>query len=195
MVAYRPILLGGGLGLAACFAGFTLGQTPIDDWQLAARYTARISFFLFLIVYCTGPAFRVTRAEFLSPLLRERRYWGLGFALAHGIQLVALVTYFWLSNRPPSMLSLLFGGFGYVLMLGLVVTSNDAAVKRLGRRWKTLHRVGVHYLWLIFALTYLRRTPSPDLSVQGYAFFSIAMAALALRVFAHVTAKRQRAVR
>jgi sulfoxide reductase heme-binding subunit YedZ len=37
----------------------------------------------------------------------------------------------------------------------LAATSNDAAVRALGpRRWSALHAVGIHYLWLVFAVTY-----------------------------------------
>lgn len=48
---------------------------------------------------------------------------------------------------------------GFVIMLALAVTSNDSSVRRLGRRWKTLHRLVypaaalafVHWLLTAFA--------------------------------------------
>lgn len=191
MGEHRPIILGGAIGLLACVAGFMLGADAIEDWQLAARYTARAAFFLFLCVYCMGPAFRLTQAPSLRAPLRNRRAWGLGFAVAHGVHLAALVTFLIVSGRPTSPITLLLGGLGYVVLLALVLTSNDAAVKRLGARWKTLHRFGVHYLWLIFTLTYLGRIAEPNPSSQSYVLFALALAAAALRLAGFVKGRGQ----
>jgi DMSO/TMAO reductase YedYZ heme-binding membrane subunit len=86
---------------------------------------------------------------------------------------------------------LLLGGLGYVVLLALVLTSNDAAVKRLGARWKTLHRFGVHYLWLIFTLTYLGRIAEPNPSSQSYVLFALALGAAALRLAGFVKGRGQ----
>ena len=100
-----------------------------------------------------------------NALQRVRRMLGL-FAFFYGTLL--LLTYVWLDQvfvwgdivhgvmkRP-----FITVGFGaYLLLLPLVATSTNAMMKRLGRRWQTLHRLvyvipalGVlHYLWLVKA--------------------------------------------
>jgi DMSO/TMAO reductase YedYZ heme-binding membrane subunit len=48
-------------------------------------------------------------------------------------------------------LSLVFGGFAYVLIVAMALTSSDRMVARLGpSRWRALHRFGIHYVWFIF---------------------------------------------
>ena len=191
MGTYRLIGFGGVLGLLAGAAGFALGADQVGDWQLAARYTARISFLLFLCVYCMGPAYRLTHAQALRGPLRNRRDWGLCFAMAHGVHLAALVTFLAVSGKPASPVTLVLGGFGYAVLLALVLTSNDAAMKRLGAQWKRLHRFGIHYLWLIFTLTYLGRVTGPQPSQSGKVLLAFALAAAALRLAAFLNGRRQ----
>ncbi|MCW5954891.1 MAG: hypothetical protein KIT69_21760, partial [Propionibacteriaceae bacterium] len=59
-------------------------------------------------------------------------------------------------------------------------TSFDGAVAWLGRRrWQLLHRTGMYYLWLIFAISYL---PRALIESAWYAIPAGALlAALALR--------------
>ncbi|MFM7028719.1 MAG: hypothetical protein ACKOXK_08615 [Chakrabartia sp.] len=189
MEKYRPIIVGSALGLLACAIGFGLGTDLVEEWQLAARYTARIAFLLFLWVYCLGPAYQLTHAEILRNPLRNRRAWGLGFAAAHGVHLAALVTFLVLSGRHAALTTLLFGGFGYVVLLALVLTSNDAAVQHLGPQWKRLHRFGIHYVWLIFMLTYLGRITSPAPALSSYLMLMIGLAGAGLRLAAFLSGR------
>ena len=74
------------------------------------------------------------------------------------------------------------GMLAYALLVPLAVTSNRAAMRRLGRRWKTLHRLAyvapalgvLHFWWLVkadvreplvygavLALLLLLRLPAP----------------------------------
>ena len=92
-------------------------------------------------------------------LLANRRYIGLSFAVshvAHGLLIVEL------ARRFPDVFwphvdwtALVFGGFGYVVIAALTLTSNDYAVVRLGTHvWRRLHTAGIYYLWFIFVVTY-----------------------------------------
>ncbi|MBI3770691.1 MAG: hypothetical protein HY271_19655 [Deltaproteobacteria bacterium] len=52
----------------------------------------------------------------------------------------------------------MFGGTGYLFVLAMTVTSFDRTAAWLGpRRWRRLHTLGVYYLWMIFALSYVPR--------------------------------------
>jgi hypothetical protein len=51
----------------------------------------------------------------------------------------------------------ILGGIGFVFIAFMAATSNDGAVRTLGRaRWSRLHRFFLYYLWFIITATYLR---------------------------------------
>lgn len=156
--------------------------------QLFARHTARLAFALFVPVFVAGPLYRGTAVAWARTLARQRRRLGLAFALAHFIHLGALTSFFVVSGEKPDALTLIFGGLGYVLLALLAVTSNDRGVALLGRRWKTLHRTGIWYLWFIFTFSYAGRVftareqsaaaPSDALVYQALLAVCVAMAVL-----------------
>lgn len=148
--------------LAALFAGLQAGTTPDEGWKLAARYTARLSFWVFLLAYVASAWKRLWPSEPASRLVRRRRAVGLAFAAAHSIHLVALVRYNVVTAQVPDAATLLVGGGAYVAMFAMAAASNDAAVRALGRHWRTLHRVGVHWLWFVFTFSYAGRVLGGD---------------------------------
>lgn len=170
-------------GAIALVIPLAVNGTDAWGWQMAARYTARVSFFLLLTVYMIAPLTRVvTDVPLLRVARRERRGLGLAFAGAHFVHLGALVTAIALSDKPPALLTVIFGGFGYVLIAAMALTSNDAAVRALGVNWRRLHTFGLHYVWFIFAVTYARRIASfPDM-LEYKVLLGLAFAALAFRV-------------
>lgn len=143
------------VSLALLLALFS-GQTPqIESWQLWARYTARLSFFLFLAAYLAGPLYEVTQNTAAEWLRRHRRNAGISFGLAHTIHLAALVGFLVVAGEQPDMATVIVGGGAYVAMFAMLATSNDAAIRKLGQTaWRRLHKFGAHYLAFVFAFTY-----------------------------------------
>jgi methionine sulfoxide reductase heme-binding subunit len=124
-------------------------------------------------------------------LVRNRRYLGLCFAIAHTIHLGALTSYFVFIGEMPGMEAVVGGGLAYSLMFIMAATSNDQSMKALGRNWGRLHTVGLHYLWFIFLVTYLGRlsdgesgTDPGSLFMVGIVGSGLAFTALALRLAA-----------
>ena len=156
-------LLGLALGGAVIAASINAFGAEAQGWQLAARYTARTSFALFLLVYLTAPLALLIPSS--SAIKRERRGLGLAFAGAHFMHLGALITYLQVSGHPPALLTVTFGGIGYALIALMALTSNDASVRTLGpANWRRLHTFGLHYTWFIFVVTYVRRIAAyPDM--------------------------------
>lgn len=141
--------------LGLVMAMFMAGSPQIESWQLWARYTARLSFFLFLASYVASPLFEVTQNGLATWLRRHRRNAGISFALAHTIHLVALVGFLIIVGEQPDMATVIVGGGAYVAMFAMLATSNDAAIRRLGQTvWRRLHKFGAHYLAFVFAFTY-----------------------------------------
>jgi methionine sulfoxide reductase heme-binding subunit len=130
----------------------------------------------------------VTRA-----LVRNRRHWGLGFALAHSIHLIALAVNIIAVQRQA--LEILSGGAAaYAILYLMALTSTNAAQRRLGRWWKRLHRVGIHYIWLVFLVAYGGRALGADPAArpEGVIATMLLLAALGLRLAVWLRA-RQRA--
>ena len=182
----KPLFAAVVLSFLAVVAGLDLGNGGIEETQLAARYTARVAFPLFLIVYTASSIAYLWPNETIRNAMRNRRQWGLGFALAHGVHLVALVTYFRVSGQTPATASLALGGPAYILIAAMALTSNNASMRALGVWWKRFHRVGVHWIWLVFTLSYLKRSVDPQAMAQGVALFPFAVAAGIIRLTAWV---------
>lgn len=136
-----------------------LGANPIDEIADATgQWTLR-----FLLI--TLMAMPLKRLFGWGWTIRVRRMLGL-FAFFYAT--LHLVTYLWLDqffdwgeigldilDRP----FITVGMLSFILLLPLVVTSNKAMVRRLGRNWKRLHRLAyvipllgvLHYWWLVKA--------------------------------------------
>jgi DMSO/TMAO reductase YedYZ heme-binding membrane subunit len=164
-------------------ASLLAGGTAVEGWHRATQLTARFSAFVFLSAFLAGPLARISTSATTRALVRERRRIGLGFAGAHFVHLAALLTYFAKGGiRPPIFVPIL-GGFGYVLIALMAITSNDWAVRALGRNWKRLHTFGIYYIWLIFELTYLGRLMDPQRHAPiYYVMTGLFLVALAVRL-------------
>jgi DMSO/TMAO reductase YedYZ heme-binding membrane subunit len=176
-----PMWFGLAAGIAAVAVGFALGDGLQDQWQHAARYTARVGFPLLILAYVARPLHQLAPSGFSKGALARRRWIGLGFAISHSIHLLALIMALRLAGRTPEPVTVVGGGFAYVLLYAMALTSTDRARRALGKWWKRLHRLGIHYLWLIFAQSYLGRALDPDTRAIGVLFGSVALAAAGVR--------------
>jgi DMSO/TMAO reductase YedYZ heme-binding membrane subunit len=187
-----PMWLGLAAGIAAVAVGFLWGGSDQEQWQLAARYTARVGFPLLIVAYIARPIHQLAPGRFSKGALSRRRWIGLGFAISHSIHLVALITALRLAGRTPDPVAMIGGGFAYVLLYAMALTSTDGGKAALGKWWKWLHRFGIRYLWLIFAQSYIGRAFDPDTRVIGVLFGSIALVAAGVRMAAWI---RKRSLR
>lgn len=136
-----------------------LGANPIEtithttgDWTLR----------LLLVTLAVTP---LRRLSGWSWPLRLRRMLGLFtffYALLHLLTYVWFDKFFMWSEMAHDIAKRPFitvGMAAFVLLVPLAATSTNAMMRRLGRRWKTLHRavyaIGIlgvlHYLWLVKA--------------------------------------------
>lgn len=186
-----PLALSALAALGAMALALLVGEGVNDQAHLAARWTARAGFPILIVTYSASSLVRLWPNDGTKTLLRHRRQWGLGFALAHTVHLAALITYSILAEQVPTMATLVGGGGAYVLMYAMVLTSNDTAMRAMGIWWKRLHRTGIHTLWFVFTFSYFGRIFDPDLHVQGLILFPICVAALGLRLWARAKVRRK----
>ena len=177
-----PLLIGFLIGVAAVAAGIAAGGSPAEQAELAARWTARAALPMFLVTYLASSLYRLNPTDTTRGILRRRRQWGLGFALTHTIHLAALLVNI-LVFAPRTFASLIPGGFAYVMIYIMALTSNDASVRALGKNWKRLHSFGIHYIWLIYTAAYSTRIFKPETMTAGLAFAPLLFAALGLRLY------------
>ncbi len=176
-----------GAGLIVVVSAEVWG-TGVDGRLHAARYTARLSFFLFVTVFAAG----AIAALFPSPatrwLRRQRRYLGLSFALAHYLHLAALTSFFVAAGEAPDTVTIVLGGLAFLLIALMALTSNDRSMRVLGpRAWRALHLAGAYYVWLVFMNSYLGRAlgeAPPEPRVIFVITVALGFAAAALRAAA-----------
>ena len=141
------------------YLGFTdgLGANPIE---FSTRSTGTWTLTGLMITLAVTPLRRLTG---YNSLIRYRRMLGVFtffYASLH------FTTYIWLDQffNPADILKDIYkrpfitvGFAAFVLLVPLAVTSTNAMMRRLGKRWQQLHRLvyligglGVlHYLWLV----------------------------------------------
>jgi methionine sulfoxide reductase heme-binding subunit len=163
-----------------------LAPDAVQSLQYAVRATARTSFVLFLAAFTASSLAKLAPSALTRALVRERRYLGLSFAFSHLLHGVALILYidlapeaFWVGRTPATNIP---GSIGYVMILLLTITSFNTPARWIGSgNWKRLHRIGVWFIAIIFAGSFLTRIPHS----AGYVAPSLIMlAAMLLRVAA-----------
>lgn len=152
----------------------TLGWDT-EGYRMVIRATARTSLALFLTAFLASSLLARWPGDLTRWLRRNRRYFGLSFAMSHAIHLAAIVTLartdpatFWtLSNKG----SIIAGSSGYFFIALLAAISFDRIVAWLGPSlWKRLHTTGTWFIWISFVLTNGKRIP-----VSGWYAFPVAI--------------------
>jgi len=171
------IAIATGLALAITMGAYLAhGGWGYEGAAAAARLTARDSFLWFLVAWSASAVARLRPGGWRSALLPRRRSVGLGFAASHTVHLGALLVAILVFGHGTKLVTIVGGGIGYLFVFAMAVTSNDAAVRRLGpRRWRLLHATGGYVIAGIFAFSYLGRVKAdPWLGVPMMALIGLA---------------------
>ena len=135
----------------------TLGTNPIET---LTRSTGWWTLFLLMATLSVTPLRRLAGMSWLTRLRRMLGLFAFFYALLHFTTFVWFDHWFDVIEIVKDVIKRPFVtvGFGsFLLLLPLVITSNNAMVRRLGRNWQRLHRsvyaisiLGVlHYWWLV----------------------------------------------
>ena len=171
-------------GLSIGALGFAAGGGwTLDGALMATRLTARFSFPIFLLAWTASAWASLFPGGWRTVLLRRRRAVGLAFAAAHGVHLGFIVIALKVFGHPAPMVSLYGGGFVYLLIASMALSSNDAAVRWLGLdRWKALHSFGGVAILAVFIKSYGGRLMTqPVLAIPALALI---VAAIGLKLSA-----------
>ena len=153
------------LGLGAfVLAILYSGAFDVEAIRLAVRQTARTSLVLYLMAFCASSLYKLSPSGGTAWLVRNRRWFGLGFAFSHLLHAIVLLMFldsdsetFWSMVKTPN---LVIGGTGYFFITILAATSFNGAVRKLGpAKWKLLHTVAVYVIWVNFMISNGKRIP------------------------------------
>ncbi len=152
---YSPIVVSVLLVGASVWMGLTAFPHFEDGLRFMVRETAYASTTFYLLAYYARPLLNLTASDVARALVRTRRQIGLAAALAHTVHFGAVVSWLRFTGERVDIITVVFGGLGFVAFWLMAATSNDISVKWLGAHWKRLHRYCLHYIWIIFMQTYL----------------------------------------
>lgn len=167
--------------LAICAAAALIPGSPKEQLSLATRLTARWAAVWFLIAFTARPLFEMFGGPFRE-VLRQRRYIGLGFASIHTIHGIAFVWLIASTDVSRPAIVWIVGGTGYLLMWAMAATSNDRAMRALGRNWKRLHTLGMWWLWTVFTYSYSGRIFREGTEALGITMTGLFLAAALIRI-------------
>ncbi len=147
--------------LYLCVAAATarLGANPIEE---ITHTTGESTLRMLLLTLAVTPLRRSFGWSFLAPLRRTFGLLAFFYATLHMLTYVALDQFFDWEALVEDVLERRYitaGALGFSCLLPLALTSTRGWMKRLGRRWRKLHRLAyvaaiagiVHYIWLVKA--------------------------------------------
>ena len=144
----------GAFALIGGAAALWLATAGASDEQIrfTMRESAYAAFVLYLVVLLARPLQQLLRKDWTATLLRNRRLVGVSFAAAMTAHL-ALIFYRFNTQPGLEFSPDPFGIGAYAVFYLMLITSFDAPKKALGAKaWKYLHRFGLLYAAVIFAV-------------------------------------------
>jgi sulfoxide reductase heme-binding subunit YedZ len=165
--------------VAMTLALLAIYGTGHEGVHVIVRATAGTSVLFFCAAFAASGLRRLWQNDATAWLVRNRRYVGLSFAVSHAIHLAAILTL--VATEPGfaegiKTITIIGGGTAYVLIALMALTSNDTAVRRLGRRrWRALHRVGLWIVFGIFVNSYLGRAVENPNYIPNAALLGVAL--------------------
>ena len=159
----------------AILAVMNYGAT-LEGLQAVTRFSGRASLGIFSLIFL----FQTHRYIKLTSILSDKYY--LIFAIAHGIHLVQLLTFVYLSGNPLIPMRLAGGFVAYLIIFIMPYAQYRLELGKLSlKQFATLNLVFLYYVWVIFFMTYLSRVRGTMPNVGGsYSEFVILLAWVSL---------------
>ncbi len=136
-----------------------LTANPVD---FITKHTGWWALTLLAVSLAVTPARRLLKVNELVQVRRMIGLYAFFYAVLHFLTWSVFDHVFDLAEMTADIVKrpyITVGMTSFVLMLPLALTSNQAAIRRLGRRWQTLHRLAyvsavaavLHFWWLVKA--------------------------------------------
>jgi sulfoxide reductase heme-binding subunit YedZ len=182
--------------LMLCIAIAGMRHFEVDGIRKVIQFTARSSLLLFCVAMSASALLRLMPSAGTRWIRRNRRMFGLSFAVSHGLHAVAIACFAAMApaafSEATSSATFIFGSIGYALIVAMAATSFDRSAAMIGpRAWRILHAVGTYYLWFQFCVSFGMRIPQ----MPNYAWFLVPlMIAMTIRITAMLRDRPARAL-
>ena len=102
-----------------------------------------ISLMFILLVLAAPILFKVKKCRFTSHLMSHMRWIGIYTFIFALIHVLLVLNFFFAWDIVTAMQDQyrFIGGIAFLILAAMAATSNDAAVRKIGRNWKRLHRL------------------------------------------------------
>jgi hypothetical protein len=173
----------------ALLAVINYGAT-LETLQAVTRYSGRVSLAIFSLIFL----FQNHRHISLKAILSDQ-YYSL-FAIAHGIHLIQLMCYVYLSGNELIPVRLAGGFIAYVIIFIMPYAQRLHEKNRLSQiQFNRFGLLYTYYIWFIFFMSYLPRVRGTLPNVGGsYAEFVVLLAWVSLimgiKISSVITQKR-----
>lgn len=145
----------------AALAANNFGLT-LEGLQAVTRYSGRLSLGIFSIIFMLLPGNEARATGILSPKPFHI------FAFAHGIHLLQLLTYVYLSGNELIPIRLAGGFLAYVFIFTMpIIHHYNKTGKVSDQKFRWAQSVYLYYVWFIFFMSYLPRVQGKLTHVGG----------------------------
>lgn len=155
----------------ALLAVINYGAT-LESLQAVTRFSGRASLLIFSLIFL----FQNHKHLNVKAILSEKYF--LIFAIAHGIHLVELLSFVYLSGNPLIPLRLAGGFLAYVLIFIMPYMQSLFDRNKISlKAFSSLTLIYLYYVWFIFFMSYLPRVRGTLPNVGGsYSEFVVLLA-------------------
>jgi len=153
--------------------------------------TVRVCVPLLFLAFATSSITHLVPRAFGRWLMRNRRYFGLGFAAGFAWQMFFIL---WLAiGHPEYYAEEVFSGVSdfiiyrlgpYLFLVAMTITSFFPIRRKMNRKvWSVLHWMGIYYLWYVVEITYWEEvTFYEDRQIIDYIYVTLGGLAYLARV-------------
>ncbi len=188
-------------GIAGTISMAVIGYMPTQDLTVPRgvsemiQCTVRLSVPFLFLAFAASSMAKLIPTAFCKWLMRNRRYFGLGFASGFAWQLFFIL---WLAIGHPDYFDeevftgvedLIIYQLGpYTFLTAMTITSFHPVRRKMNQRaWKALHWVGIYWLWYVVELTYWYEVSDyEDRQIIDYIYVATGLLAYLLRVTARI---------
>ena len=145
----------------AALAVNNFGYT-LEGLQAVTRYSGRLSLGIFSIIFILLPGHEARASGILSPKPFHI------FALTHGIHLLQLLTYVYLSGNELIPVRLAGGFLAYIFIFAMPVIHHYNETGKINdQKFRWAQSVYLYYVWFIFFMSYLPRVQGKLTNIGG----------------------------
>lgn len=150
--------------------------TSLESLQAVTRFSGRASLAIFSLIFL----FQNHRHVNVKTILSDQYF--LVFAIAHGIHLIQLLKYVYLSGNELIPVRLAGGFLAYALIFIMPYAQQLSENNKISARtFSTLTLIYLYYVWFIFFMSYLPRVRGTLTQVGGsYSEFVVLLAWVSL---------------